>query len=253
MTTVRQIITNAYREGGIIQIGLTPDADQLSEGLDRLQSTVRSLFGNELGDPLYDVQYGQQGLTRSDSRFYDLSARVNATYVPSNSRLVVRSAEPKTVYLPPNPRDGARVAIVDSSGNFNTNNFTVNGNGRKINGQDTFIMDTDGQVGEWFYRSDLGQWKSVADFDPGDESPFPIEFDDFLSIKLILRLNPRYLAQADPETLREYARMRAQFRARYTQRVEVPSELALARINPQNQYSFDLANENDRFSFGYIL
>tara|TARA_Y100001956_G_C4129734_1_gene193093 strand:+ start:24840 stop:25397 length:558 start_codon:yes stop_codon:yes gene_type:complete len=184
---------------------------------------------------------------------YDLSARVNATYVPANSRLVVRVAEPKTVYLPPNPRDGARVAVVDSSGNFSTYNFTVDGGGRKINGSNTFVMDNDGQSAQWFYRADLGQWMPVEDFDVGDQSPFPVEFDDYLSIKLILRLNPRYLAQADEQTLMEYRRMRAQFRARYTQRNEMPSELALARINPQNQYSFDLSNENDRFSFGYIL
>jgi len=253
MTTIRQIITSAYREGGIIQIGMTPDADQLAEGLDRLQATVRSLFGNELGDPLYDVQYGSNGLTRSDSRAYDVSSRIDASYVPSNVRLLVRSGQPKTIYLPPNPRDGARVAVVDGSGNFNTNNLTVDANGRKIAGAGSVVLDTDNEIKEWFYRADLGEWKEVSSFDVGDDSPFPLEFDDFLSIKLILRLNPRYLAKADEQTIMEYRRMRAQFRARYTQREEVPSELALARINPQNQYSFDLANENDRFSFGYIL
>lgn len=252
MTTIRDIIKEGYREGGLIQIGTEPTASQLSEGLNSLQGVVKSLFGNELGDPLYDVLYGTSGINRSEALHRDYSSEIRATYAPLNIRLVSRLTAPTTVYLSPQPRDGSRFAVIDSAGNFSSNSLTLDGNGRKIEDSSSVTLSTDGDRKEWFYRADLGQWVLVSDLTVDGDSPFPREFDTYLSIKLALRINPRYLAQADNYTLMEFNRLQAQFRSRYTQSVETPPEAALSSINPYRRV-YDFSNSESRFNFGYII
>lgn len=239
MATIRQIINDSYREGGLVQIGLTPDSDEFDEGLRKLQTLITSLYGNEMGSPLTSVSYGDAGLSNSFAIEQDVSDEIDSYYVPSNTRLLVNIGSASTVYLDPNPDDGARVAVIDSAENFATNNFTVNANGRRIDGATSVTLSTNGDSKQWFYRADLGEWTQVSSLTANSQSPFPSEFDDFLITLLAMRLNPRFQAQTAPETLEELRRMRRQFRARYTQDSEERVEDGLLRMPSRGNFWLD--------------
>lgn len=239
MTTIRQIIIDAYREGGLVQIGLTPESEELDEGLRKLQAIVKSMFGNEMGAPLAPVSYGSSGVTNAYAKEQDVAPEIDSYYVPSNIRLMANLESAKTVYLPPNPKDGARVAVVDVAENFGTYNLTINGNGRRIQDATSVTLSTNGDNKEWFYRSDLGDWRLIADLTVSSENPFPAQFDDLLITMLAMRLNPRYQAQTAPETVETLTRLRRQFRARYKQTTEESSEAGIVRTNSQKDRLFE--------------
>lgn len=238
MTTIRQIIIDSFREAGIIATGDEPDADQLDESLRRLNTLYKSLFGAELGEPLNPVNYGTQGLTNSFALDEDRSSEIDSMYVPNNSRLIFNIGAATTLYLPPNPRDGARFGIIDNGGNLATYNVTVNANGRKIESGNTLTLNTNSLNREWFYRADLGNWARVIDLATGDDSPLPGEFDDFLVTLLAFRINPRYGAETNQNMIEILKRMRRLFRARYRQIEEQPSEAGLYRLTTNNTYAF---------------
>ena len=250
MTTVRTLIEDALREGGILALGESAEAAIATEGLRRLNVLFRSLLGNELGDNLVNMSYGANGLTNSFGVADNRDSFVDSTYVPTNTNLLVNLAQTKTIYLDPNPKDGARFAVVDVSGNFDTIPFTINGNGRTIEGSASVTMSTAGETREWFFRADLGDWVKVMDLDFGDESPFPMQFDDFLTTSLALRLNPRYGQSLNPETLAVLTRARSQFRSKYRQETVVSSELGITKLPSLKRY-FAWGIPSYRFYRGY--
>jgi len=226
MTTIRQIITDAYREGGLIQIGTMPEADQLDEGLRKLQSIVTQLLGNEAGEGFETVVYGTGAGVNVYGQDQDKYDFINQYYVPSNVRLLVNTTSPKTVYLNPNPRAGARLSVQDVGGTFASGSFTLVGNGRKIDGGTQVVLSTANTNSQWFYRDDLSEWVKVTELEANDESPFPPEFDELLITSLAMRVNPRYQQQTSAETVQIYRQSKSQFRARYRQTEFVPSDVA---------------------------
>lgn len=252
MTTIRQIIIDAYREGGLVQAGLTPEADEFDEGLRKLQTIILSLYGNELGVPLTSVSYGNFGVTNAYGKEEDYSSTINSTYIPNNVRLMVNTDGVQTLFLPPNPQDGARVAIVDNTGNFATYNMTINGNGRKVEGAGTVVLNTDSVKRQWFYRGDLGEWVLVDELTANSQSPFPQEFDDYLITRLAMRMNPRYQAQSAPETLAAMRQAKNQFTSRYSQRTEIGVEDALLRLGRYGARFFDDLPSAARFDTGLV-
>jgi hypothetical protein len=251
MTTIRQIITDAYRESGLIQIGTMPEADHLDEGLRKMQSIILSLYGNEMGEPLTDTAYGKEGLVHAYARAYDISTDISSYFVPPNARLMVNAEESYTTYLNPMPRDGERVSVIDISQNFATRAFNIEGNGRRIDGDFAITLSTDGDNKSWFYRADLGEWVSVTGLTANSESPFPQEFDDYLIILLAMRLHPRYQQQTAGETIEEYRRMRRQFRSRYRQSRTYYTDLALIRVGTKNSVvAFDTGTPYGPFTYG---
>lgn len=239
MTTIRQIVIDAFRESGVVQVGLTPEAEEFDEGLRKLQSFITSLYGYEIGVPLEDVAFGTEGVSNSYGLAVDDESWISSSYLPSNVRLVSNLSTAKSIYLEPNPEDGARVAVVDANGNFSSNALTIYGNGRKIAGATSAVLNTDGVSRQWMYRADLAQWVQISDLSADDQSPFPTEFDDFLITWLAIRLNPRYQEQTAPETLRAYQENRKKFVSRYSQKQEVDLEDALIRnsLNGNGYYS----------------
>lgn len=230
MTTIRQIIIDAFREGGIVQVGLTPEADEFDEALRKMKALVRSLYGYEMGSPLVSVNYGD----REATGYYNQSPTY---YLPANLRLMFNSAETATIYLHPNPQDGARVGVVDVGGNFTDYPVSVHANGKLIGGSTSLSLETASENRHWFYRADLGEWTEVTNLTADSESPFPEEFDDLLITMLAMRLNPRYQATTAAETLVAYRRARSQFRSRYYQRRPIGSELALTRIGSPTNFT----------------
>src|SRR5688500_17752731 len=131
MSTNRVIIGKAFREAGITEVGEVPETAEFDEALIALQDLYSSFFGNELGEELTAVNYGIAGLTNEYAIDADRSDYIDDTYIPMNSRLIFNIDAAKTLYLPPNPRPGARFGIIDNRDNLATYNVVISGNGRK--------------------------------------------------------------------------------------------------------------------------
>lgn len=255
MTTLRDIVTDAMRESGLVQIGVPIEAEQLDEGLRRLQSLILSFYGNEMGSPLTPLVYGREGIVQAYASVYDASNYLSSYFVPPNSQLMVNSDIDYIVYLNPNPQDGERISVVDVGKNFSTHSFTLNGNGRRIDEDRELSLVTDGTNRSWMYRADLGRWVEVTALTASSESPFPGEFDDFLITSLAMRLHPRYQQQTAPETLQAYKRSKSQFRARYRQTKVVYPDLALVRLASRSPYTtgFEGFSPDGGFANGDVI
>lgn len=236
MTTLRKTIENAFRESGIIAADETPDANQTAEALDRLNRLIKSLFGNEFGENLLSVNYGTSGIVNPYGLAEDDSDNIDSIYVPTNTRLILNINTGATLYLPPNPKDGARFGIVDNGGTLATSNVIINGNGRRVEDAASVVLNTNSLKREWFYRADLANWVRVTDLDIGNELPWPEEFDDLLVTLLAFRLNPRYGAETSQNLVTILSEMRKKFRARYQQTKEMQIEDGIV-ILPLNPFS----------------
>lgn len=251
MTSIRQLIIDSLREAGILEAGEAPEVNEFEEALRVLERMFKSLFGNELGEPLKTINYGLNGITNAYGIVTDMSSVITSTYVPGNLRIVFNASSANTIFLSPKPQDGARFAVIDNKGNFSTAPLTINANGRQIEGSTSLVLNTNSINREWFYRDDLASWVKVIDLDPADPSPLPDEFDDLLITLLAFRLNPRYGATTSSEMGDVMKRARRVFRARYKQQSEQSSELALLRLSSYNGVWFYTGlNSTDEFNRG---
>ena len=229
MAVIHEIIKDAFREANLIPITQSPTLDEQTEALRLLNRFVRSVFGNESGDKLQSLAVGVNNITTIDA--LPTYTFTNDNYAPLNARLVVNSTEPTTINLHPDPEDGSRIAVVDTTGNFATNPLTLNGNGRLVEGNTTLALSTNGVMKEWFYRSDLGNWTLITDLGLNDVFPFPLEFEDLFVIGLATRLNPRNGVAIDDQAMMNFRRQRNLFRARYSQSVQAASEDGLVKLS----------------------
>lgn len=205
MTLASDIISDAYRETNIIPLGVSPTANQTTEALTRLNAIISSLLGNEVGDPLDDINVGGD---------YDQS-EILTTYIPDDSRLVLNLSNAQTFNLDPYPYEGQRLSFIDVGNNLATYNVVLDGNGRNIEGSATLTLSTNGDSRQWFYRADTGNWVKATTLISSDAIPYPTEFDDFFVTTLAMRINPRYGQSLRPETIESLKRMRSQLRSRY--------------------------------------
>lgn len=229
MTLTSDIITDAFRQSNLLAIGVAPTVLQQAEALRYLNRIVKSVFGNEVGDPLTAFPIGRDNISRPAGYPWWDNVPSNDWFVPKNTRVMLNLNNTVSLYLHPDPDDGSRFAAIDASGNLATYPTTVVGNGRTIEGALSIVLDTDGFDGEWLYRADLGNWQKALPLVYADTFPFPEEFDFFFIIQLSMALNPTFGIQMDQQTQATYARARSQLRARYTQNIPVRSELALIR------------------------
>lgn len=230
MTTVSDIITDAYRQSNLLAIGVSPTAAQQAEGLRYLNRIVKSVFGNEVGDPLTSLPLGRQNINRPSNYPAYGDQPSGDWFVPKNTRLILNLDNPVAVYLPPNPDDGCRFAVNDTTGNLSTTPLTVHGNGRKFEGLDQVDLTEDGMNREWFFREDLGNWVRCSPVVIGGDHPFPEEFDDFFITMLAIRVNPAYGVALDGQSQMALQRARTQMRARYKQHVPTRLPYALTQL-----------------------
>jgi len=258
MTTVTKIIDRAFRVANLTAAGTSPTTAEQTEALEYLQSFVKGVFGNEAGDDFVDMAIGSQGISRpAGFPWYDTVPDGNDWFVPMDYRLFVNIDEPVTLYLHPQPDDGARFAIRDMQSNFATYNVTLEGNGRLIDGATSATLSTDGEAGEWFYRADTGNWVKYTNLVLANEFPFPEEFDDYFVMSLAMRINPGYGKTIDQQSLTFYNRSQRQLRARYNVTIQMPVERALLRMSRmtgdrtrwRNEYG--IYDPNRAFSRGY--
>lgn len=228
MTTVADIIRDAYRESNLIAINALPSGEQQEEGLTALARIISSVYGNEAGEQLNPFLIGRNNISQPSGFPYYETLPVG-WYVPQNVRLILNLVNPQIVYLDPNPTDGQRFAFVDASNNLNTNPLTIIGNGRLIQGETSKTYGLDGDKMEFVYRGDLAEWVKVSPIEYFDIFPFPPDFDDVFIIGLAIRLNPRYDRATSLESGAAYEKSLNQFKARYRQHKRMMSELGLIR------------------------
>lgn len=237
MTTVASIIQSALRETNLIPLGVDPTTPQLNEGFARLSTIVASVLGNEGGENLNPMPLGQEGINSPKGYPWWSNELPGNVYVPFNTRIMCNLTGAGMVNLHPKPHDGARMGIVDVSQNFDVFPLTINGNGRSIEGEESMVYDTAGEIRQWIYREDLGNWVTVIPLDIAGDMPWPPEFDDMFIIMLAMRLNPRYGQIMHPASIEALKNATMKFSARYAQNTtQVPVENALLYLTHWNRY-----------------
>jgi hypothetical protein len=256
MTTVASIINDALRETNLIPLGVPPTTDQQTEAFGKLQSLVASVLGNEMGENLNPFPLGQSGITSPVGYPWWDNQLPQNIFVQTNLRIMCNLTGTGFVNLHPMPHDGARMGIVDVADNFATNNFTIYGNGRLIEGATQQTYSTSGETREWMYRGDLGNWVLVSPITIDGDMPWGPEFDDMFIILLAMRLNPRYGQVMHPASVETLKEVRSKFTARYSQSTtQVGSENALLYLT--NYYRYfgtnrpPYADPNSTFNSGY--
>lgn len=219
-STVGSIIEEAFRESGMLNELQFSTPAQTTQALNRLQNLVSSSFGFEVGEPLYDWMIGNKNVHNPMQGW----SAPDWSYPMANVRLIAAHESAQTIYLPANPGDGARIGFIDPNSLLAANNITIDGNGRRIDGGTTKVLNTDGTTAIWFYRADLGEWVPITPLDRDGDFPFPPEFDDYFITMLAMRLNPRYGRGMSQENLAALERSLTRLRARYQQVVAPPAD-----------------------------
>lgn len=153
--TVRDVIKRSNRLMGALATGDDPSADEMNDALMSYNSLVRSMFGTIIGPRLSALTAGAS-LTGEPGGLYQVgSAAITLT-------------------LPAQPRNGARIGVVDANLALSTNACTVNRNGRLLEGAASNItLNTNGTSRIWFFRGDTGNWVREADALADDVVYFP--------------------------------------------------------------------------------
>ena len=121
-----------------------------------------------------------------------------------------------------------------------TRAYSLNGNGRDIEGASSLVLNVNGDTRQWVYRSDTGNWTKITNLLSTDQLPFPSEFDDYFIISLATRINPRYGQSLSPENIEALKRTKSQLRARYRSTKSIYPEY-MGLLGERRQKSF---NEN---------
>lgn len=233
MTTVSQIVTDAYQAENLIAVNAIPTAAEQDKGVRTLNRIFRSMLGNEIGEKLYSINLGVNNI---DGR---VASSVNPLYVMEglsvypqnyaarNTRLVLNLTAATTIYMPPLPKDGARFAVIDNSANLNIYNLTILGNGNTFDTQTTKVLNTASLQSEWFFREDTGNWQLISNLTLLDNFPLPSEFEEFFIYLLAMRLTAGQGTSLDSQGSFIIKDMMRKIRARYRQTVEVPTERGL--------------------------
>lgn len=230
MTTVRETVQDALREGNIVPVGSDVPDREMNEGVRALNRILVSAFGSFSGGALSDwllpcpAPSAQDAAnapllpgSRRDTRY-----RVAPQFPPTNSRVVWDGTD-QTFYMPSRPDDGARMAVVTGNLPAAPGELTVLGNGRLVELPADPLVSTVAVTLAWFYRADTATWRLLKTLGVDDEIPFPPTFDDLWITGLAVRMYPRYGKVASAETLAEFQRVRKLFYVTYHQAAVEPS------------------------------
>lgn len=198
MATARKTITRSFRENNLIPIKQTPSDAQVSEALDYLNDTIKSLVGHTIGEMFGDWLVPPSRTDPIGARYplYPQETNVPSTITtspPANARMLTRLLGATTIYFPFEPSDGARMALVNVGDGYDVSPITLDANGRLIEGARTLTFNTATVTPiMWFYRADIGTWKRIADLALDDSLPFPEDYNDFFVAMLASRMAPNY-------------------------------------------------------------
>ena len=105
--------------------------------------------------------------------------------MPGNLYYIDTSSSALSGYLPAGSEDGEIITVVDISGSFGTNSFTIETSGTTINDAGAFVCETDNSAYFLFYESTYG-WRLTtggasggsATFSLANLKPEDFSFDD---------------------------------------------------------------------------
>lgn len=218
MTQIIDITTKAFRESNIIAVDQNLTSEQSDEALAQLQSYILSCLGTDMGYIMEPWTVASATSILRPGGVPLTTADATAWRVKPNARLIFNIAAPITITLQPVPQDGQRLSIVDAGKTFDTNTVTINPNGRMFEGVvGNATLTTEGVSRQWVYRDDIADWRKLDPLAATDEMPFPREFDDYFTIGLAMRMNPRYGESLSPESKERFTQQQTQFVSRYTQ------------------------------------
>ena len=227
MTTIAQIITDAYQANNLIALSVIPSAAEQDKALRYTNRLFKSLFGNELGDQLTDAVLSDGGITYPD---YAISYPTTNFVVRANTRLINKTTASVTFYMPLNPQPGSRVSFIDITGTLATYPLTANGSDRLIESVTADkTLNVNFEADDWFYRDDLASWQKISSLALTDDFPLPEEFEELFITLLALRLDATLNVALAEEVGYVMKQMVRKLRARYRQTVEKPSELGILR------------------------
>lgn len=181
MTTISDIISRGVRQLGARPLGDVASAEELQEGLEAFQGTMRTLFpGTHLTDVLISANY-----TAGENE------RITDT---SGSAVITKPAtltDPQTGETRA-PRNGALIEICSAT-----------------------------SPTRYIYVSELAAWKALSGLALSDESPLGPEHDEGLAAMMAVRLAPDLQQPNVPQwavALAEAGRrnIRQRFRQRFT-------------------------------------
>jgi hypothetical protein len=230
MTTVAQLITDAFQYNSLIATSAIPTASEQDKALRYLNRIFKSIFGNEFGIKLtpWDI---------------DSSQTSSPFNLPENGQFTLNLSNSTAVYLSSSPQDGARFAIQDAGNNLPTYNLTIIGNGRTIERNPYIVLDSASFNGQWFYRADTANWYRVTDLVLMDDFPLPEEFEEYFITMLGMRLNANENLEMNAQLNYVMKTTMRKLQTRYRQKVEIGSEAGLINI-PSNTWSYFTRFEN---------
>ena len=250
MTTLQDIIDDGYRELNLTAVGKSPTTAQTTEALKLLNQIYRFAIGGAAGEFLYNWPLGNYG--RSNNDLIQATSQ-QLRNPPANIRLVAVNESAMTVYLPPRPSDGARVGMIDPHSRLASYPVTLDANGMTIEGSNDLLLNTNATNKTWLFRADLGDWVLLDDLIATDTNPFPVEFDQYFSLMLSLRLSPRSGVKWSEETASYYKMEKTKFQNRYRQSAPLlldPS-LTWTSVQSYDQYYGWRYGSNAAFNQGW--
>lgn len=231
MTTVQEIITDAYREANLIAVGDSPTQAEINETLPRYNNMVLSWFGNELGDQFQDWVIPDPKNINKRFTYVDSDDFNSSSFdlePPPNARILVTSTGGGTqIKFPKKPSDGARMQIIDIG---STADITINGNGRLVDGLSSSTLAAPlVEPVEWFYRADRANWTRITSLLTTDETLLPTEFNDLQITSLAVRLMSRYGNEPRSGTVETLRSGMSKLKARYSPAINITTQPDLIR------------------------
>lgn len=223
--TSANIIQRAYREGNLIPIGTDPTDAEQTETLGIYQDMVGGFIGNDLGQLLGSWELPPSPTSQFPSRYPLYPQRtplVNDQNLvnnpPANVRVITNAGIQGDLYFPPQPSDGARMALVNVGADFATYPLTIQGNGRLIEGAASLTISAALTAPIlWFYRGDTANWTRVSPIELTSESPLPDNFNEFLICALAIRRAPGYNKEPNAATVATYEKGHRLLKTTYRQ------------------------------------
>jgi hypothetical protein len=187
VTTALVIITRALREIRVLGGQATASGMLAANTLEALNNVIDHMEGYGCAHPWLPRRLSTSVAIHRD----DMGAQVQAD----------TSGGAFTLTLPQEPRDGARLHIIDAGGVFNTQPLTVDAKGLLFdadldaNGMPTggsraaTVLNTAGLNRRWMYRADLAAWVQLERLTITAQSPFPVDMDrsliDILAMEVV--------------------------------------------------------------------
>lgn len=225
MTTIAQLITDAYQVNNLIALTVAPSGAEQEKGLRIFNRVFTSILGSDMGESLAPATLTGDVLSYSTTDKIKLPEPVRP-----NTRLVCTLSSATTVLLPESPQDGARFSVSDYGKTFSVNNLTLAGNGSFIEDVTQLVLDVDGVSSEWFFRQDTNNWFKVVPFLLTDTFPLPTEFEELFIYLMALRMASSEGVPVNPSVEYVIKTARNQIRSRYRQSLEMPVEPGLLHL-----------------------